>query len=178
MFYLRVMFLTTRKPSPSGRHSAFTESSLSFCPPHTAARAHITSASELSRRLSYCPLRPLLNRSQGTNSDGTLTELCLFSQTDAVLLLLHSVQISYFVTQMTTATLTPPRHHPTVPHPPPADTRSKVRHTCTHDTDAHRMKSVRNQTLKSPPDVCIPGGEGWETFVWRSCSPSSHIRAV
>lgn len=48
MFYLRVMFLTTRKPSPSGRHSAFTESSLCFCPPHTAPRAHITSADRCS----------------------------------------------------------------------------------------------------------------------------------
>lgn len=173
MFYLRVMFLTTRKPSPSGRHSAFTESSLCFCPPHTALRAHITSASKLSHRLSYCPLCPLLNQSQGANSDGTLTELFLLSQTDAVLLL-HSVQIDYFATQMTTATLTT-QHHPTHPHPPPADTRSKVRRTCTHDTDAHCMKSVRNQTLKSSPDVCVREGK---TFVRRSCSVSSHIRAV
>lgn len=40
-----------------------------------------------------------------------------------------------------------------------------MRRTCTHDTDAHRMKSVRNQTLKSPPDVCILGTGGVDICV-------------
>lgn len=83
------------------------ESSVS-CLPHTALRAHITSASRLTQAELLPPLPPPQSVPACGSEQllGALTEPFLLSQADTVVLL-HRIQIDYLATQMTTATQTP-----------------------------------------------------------------------